>query len=904
METIQIQYFEGFGNVAVCMAGAAGDSLAKALVLNDKKPPLKDYVFLVNGHLKDASYIMQSGDIVMCRHIPHGAVAASIVIGVVALVGATVAGIQGYKAKKAAQEAQRQIDKVKKQANNLAIDNRPFLRGASNTVATGASEPYIMGRCFLTPYLLADNYYKISGEDGVTQHTYSLLQCGFAKQAIQKIGFDDVIVKTFQTGDAPYAIAQQGSFAFDANATFAGVEPTATSEFVANEPSLWSQETAGDKMQYTFLPRETVELYWHGGNRNVGPHYVKYPSAVDQGFSFSVKAVSQATYTIECQTLDVTNKYTRLHLAVNGTTIIDTKGAYNASATYTITALAGQQITVAGSFKTAEYESINTNGLKNGYTHTVAFNAHFIVRLGFAQRAGDTSCLAISQDGSLFTGALSDINYKHTSTACNQEIPKQADILAGNKTPYTFTLDPQALDVEVAITFPYGLYYMTGSGGVDNETATIHLQYSVSGGQYWSGDLPFDINGTQGNTFTRAVNNKEIRFVAKHTFTHHDLANLKNNRQQSITCRLTNEGSNASQHNCTCYCLYYQSVCYDRAKSPTPYGTSTTARAPVPCLCLEDKERAVSCLLALKVKSNDSNQEKLKKINIITQGLVARTWDIEDARWRDTPTPSRNPAAWALEVLTSPTHPLSRFDLSEINLPSFGEFFEYCDGMGTRLRMQFDLCVTQNQKKQDLLQKILDATGAMLYKNQEGLLCIAIDNKKHNATALFNAQNLISLDHKKEYTQTADAYRIKFINSLGDLFKEDTMIVYKKDYTPTDDTEHDFVIKDLSVDGITTQEHIVWYARRLLAQEILRPTTATLQIGTEGVFLNPFDKVLLQDSSLKNGFYNSTIKDISIAGDTVTLTLKDAITLDPASNYSILLHGTKGNVVQGAISIP
>ncbi|MBQ3837382.1 MAG: hypothetical protein II814_09680, partial [Treponema sp.] len=159
---------------------------------------LENSVIVANNKLRKPDYKPTEGDTITIRLLP-GATVTAIVIGVVAAVVAVTAGIIGgiamYKAKQAAEEAEAEMDKAKRMSNRPDIDNRPFLRGASNTLATGNSQPYIIGRHFFTPYLLSKPFYKIVGTDGAEQYTYTALECGFNKQIIKKLSIDDITIK-------------------------------------------------------------------------------------------------------------------------------------------------------------------------------------------------------------------------------------------------------------------------------------------------------------------------------------------------------------------------------------------------------------------------------------------------------------------------------------------------------------------------------------------------------------------------------------------------------------------------------------------------------------------------------------------------------------------------------------
>lgn len=675
----------------------AGQTVREALPDFD----LENAIILINGKIKNPDYRLKENDTATIRLTPSGTTAlivTLVVVAVVAVGAAVVGGVQAYKAKQAAEKAQEELEKVKKLTNKSDIDNRPFLRGASNTLATGNSQPYIIGRHFFTPYLLSKPFYQITGEDGADEYTYTALECGFNKQILQTVAIDDIKIKTFNSN----------------------------------------------------TPQE---------------------------------------------------------------------GAYNID---------------AGIF-------------------------------------AEDGKIEIAQDGALLT-ALSALNYKTESSACNDEIPHDSDVEAGTQEYLTYALNPYAKDVDIAITFPYGLYAMNNDGDKIETQTTITPQYSLDGGATWH-SFTFNNNGTATNTFKRNVSTKELRYVAHKDFTAADYAAVQANGENAIYIRVRNGGNSGDSmiHN-DCYVLYYQSVCFDPDKS---------AGELVPCKIVEDRERAFCTILGLKLKATKINEDKLKKINIVTHG-IARTWN--GTAWSTTKTATRNPAAWVLEIETSPSHPASRRADSELDLESLGEYYEHCESNGYK----FDWTITQNTKKDDVLNYIMEATGACIYYDIYGRRAIAIDRPQKNALAVYNPQNIINIQNKKTFGRRTDGLRIKYINSKGDLYQEDTYLVMREGQTLNQDS----LIKDITVTGITTFEHIVKYARRLMAIEVLRPKTTIIEAGNEGIFYTPFSKILVQDDSLKIGIGKGfTIRDCEWrSGLLKKIYTNEPLTFDPAKTYGIIAN--------------
>ena len=100
------------------------------------------------------------------------------------------------------------------------------------------------------------------------------------------------------------------------------------------------------------------------------------------------------------------------------------------------------------------------------------------------------------------------------------------------------------------------------------------------------------------------------------------------------------------------------------------------------------------------------------------------------------------------------------------------------------------------------------------------------------------------------------------------------------------------IIKDVTVTGITTFDHIVKYARRLMAVEILRPKTTIIEVGNEGIFYTPLSKILIQDDSLKIGIGKGyTIREcVWQSGLLKKIYTNELLTFDPQKSYGIIVN--------------
>ena len=497
--------------------------------------------------------------------------------------------------------------------------------------------------------------------------------------------------------------------------------------------------------------------------------------------------------------------------------------------------------------------------------------------------------IEIRQDGALFS-TLTELNTKIKSNVLNREVAKDYQVQAEPAEHTIISLDPNAKDVDVCINFPYGLYKYDDDNDRVSAEVTITPEYSLDGGSTWT-QFTFNQNGAASNVFGRNET-KSMRFIAHKDFTLANYQTLAANNQEYILVRIKSNAPDDQKVRADCYVYYYQSHVYDPLKSSTPAGVldDSGAAGLVDCLNVEDRERGYSCIAGLKLVATENNEKKLAQINIIATS-TARTWN--GSAWSEEKSPTRNPAAIALEILTSDTHPASRYADTEIDLDAFGALYEYCENND----IYFDDIITQAQKKDAELQKIADVCGCAFYKDIYGRRSVAIDQAQENAVAVYNPQNIISLTNKKTFSRRVDALRIKYIDSTNDTYKQNTYTVTRLENGQPVTIDENSIIKEIDVKGITRQSQIVKYASRLMAIDELRPVTTTLKIGAEGVYFTPYAKIGIQDPSINRDAQDAVIAGVTYQGGLLKkITLKNPVTFtDPQKLYGVVINTTSAN---------
>lgn len=755
--------------------------------------------------------------------------------------GILTGGIQtmikiGMQASEAAAEAERAAKDLEKLRNsvNTDITSLPWLKGASNTIATGKTQPYICGRHLFTPYILngGGNNYKgfstISGDTGSDQYMNVVLEGGFNKQIIEKIFCDDITLKTLG-GPEP----QEGKFYFDSNSVFASPDsfmeiaqdgqPFSTADFnkkiVEQQPNARLLKADAEDYEDLYFTLEQnsravdVCIMFNGlchttsagvqgiKNRTVEPYFsLDYASILANGGD-----TSQATW----------RKFKFAHEEWIPTTKTQYTGVYTVSA-----------------------ETLGLDDVRNPWVWTTR-----------------DEVLAHIDDWTLTSGT--DIRDSYQSI--QQESHYTRHVL-GHSEYNTLDFVTIVLKKEIVTEGHFGPVILS------NDFAA-NVQRQIRFNAHVDFDAWVDDNGVT-----------------------HDLTDDVLALENPITIKITtpdNEAEDGTDTDDT-YIEWIHSYCYDKRQS-------IIAGEFIDEKIIGDREASVSTLIGLHIQATKANEDKLKSIQIITNG-IAPIWDGED--WTTDKYATSNPASWLLEILTSDTHKASKMSLTEFDLDSFGAWYEYCES-----RWKFNHVFTEGSTKQSVIEMILEAGHASMYRDCEtGLFTIVIDHTKDEYTALFNEQNSISFNWTKDLKRVPDGIKVKYVNEQED-FREDSLVLmydrYKTVGTETidlwrypEERSADSVITEITFNGITNYDQAMREALFRMKTARLRLKTVTVETGKEGYKYKPYDKVLVSHPTLKAGLGSAEIKSvITDSNNKVTgLVVDSALTLNLTDDFYVIIE--------------
>lgn len=446
------------------------------------------------------------------------------------------------------------------------------------------------------------------------------------------------------------------------------------------------------------------------------------------------------------------------------------------------------------------------------------------------------------------TGAFTDteFNKKIVLTELNEEIPHDhasSDATENEriekewKAGVVQELASHAQAVEMIVLFDGLQKY---DDGWESQTITLKPQWAnvsnPSESDWHDFTNGFNQNGSYNNTFTYNTK-KQMRYVARQDFT----AAQAFNKNMKVRVIRTTPKANSSAKD-SVYLLAVQTHCYDAKKS----SSSQLVAADV----LEPNERDKCCRIGVRIAANVNTEGLLDAISVIESGC-ARTWN--GTAWSNTKKPTRNLAAWVLEIMTSPHHKPSKYDDAELDLASFGAWYTYCQQQG----FNADGVIVKSAKKKTVIETLCkNGNAALVYNSITGKIEVAIDNGRDYSIALLNSENIISISKTKEFKRKTTGKKVTYINAAAD-YDADS-VTFMRDggtYDPATDT-----LTERALEYVTDYAHafkIIW---REMAEEIAQPNIYTVKAGLESAYYPLFSRVELQHKSLKVGIANGIIK--------------------------------------------
>ena len=492
------------------------------------------------------------------------------------------------------------------------------------------------------------------------------------------------------------------------------------------------------------------------------------------------------------------------------------------------------------------YNNLVIDKIKMGETVIKAFSGNTPQNGEYSWDAGtyydERNKIEIRQTGDFINA---DFNEKIVMTELNEEIPHEhaskdpdenARIEAKWQAGVVQELPSRPMKVELIALFDGLQKY---DDGWESQTITLQPQWTnnpdAASPTWHDFDTGFIQNGTASNTF-KYNTKQQMRYSAVQTFT----AAQAYGKKISVRVRRTTPKAESNAKD-TVYLLAVQTTCYDAKKS--------TSSGLVAAKVLEDAERDKCTRLGIRVAANANTSGNLDAFSIITRAC-ARTWN--GSAWTSTRTPTSNLAAWVLEIMTSDKHAPSKYEDSELDLATFGEWYTYCQTQGFRA----DGVICEPTKKKSIIETLCkNGNAALVFNPMTGKIEVAIDNGRDYSIALLNSDTIQTISTTKEFKRKTTGKKVTYVNKDED-YDADSVIFMRDggNYDPQTDT-----LTQTALEYITTYQHAFKYAWRQMAEEMAQPRVATVKVGREAAYYPIFSRVELQHKSLKIGLSHGKI---------------------------------------------
>ena len=448
---------------------------------------------------------------------------------------------------------------------------------------------------------------------------------------------------------------------------------------------------------------------------------------------------------------------------------------------------------------------------------------------------------------------------------------------------------PQTVEVEFSIG---GLLAYNNEGSVEI-SVKVAIEYSKDGGETW---LPFakigegqsgisyyadgSVQGViktdsgdkvfNGVSVIKRNKAKQMRFVARKTFSYNDIMDFDGN------CTLTNNciefrivringsyesginqgvsGYNLQSPSDTVYLSSIRTWSFDRVES-------AKQKTLVPQRPIVESKRKRLTRLGFSIMAKETLKGTLDSFNCIVQSK-GRVWDKYTGTWSTTVEPTQNPASIALLVLQSCMRGDINaanyiYDDSRIDLESFGKFYEWCDERGyynsqdlETIRFACNGVLVSQKKTSDILKSVLACGRGVLVLNGKKY-GVFIDKPRDITVMILNNQNILAASNTKTFDEIPDKFECAFVDERNN---------YSQDigYAYLDESKRKTDVGDLKTETLSLPYQTNWYQvwsnlRYELACRKLRPETWSFTIGIEGNLLEYGDLVEVQSDSLLVG---------------------------------------------------
>lgn len=432
------------------------------------------------------------------------------------------------------------------------------------------------------------------------------------------------------------------------------------------------------------------------------------------------------------------------------------------------------------------------------------------------------------------------------SSADEQEGPGLMEFADGWVQRTTDADDANELQVEVL--FPEGLFFRSKDGDIKSFGVTLRIRYRAEGSSTW---LDFDTGASaaEGHLYT--------------------LSGYKALKPFRVTYkRVVTPGTK-----------FEVAVKRAQADDPGPKGFNkfhwsklrTFTYGP-PVL---DENLAVT---AVEIEAGDQINGVVDLFNAEITRLAPK-WDEAEEEWTATLGETRNPAELVRWLATGPGNPKPRNPATEIANASLGAWAELCTLRGWKC--DYELRAGGGL---DELMEIVARCGRGSLVDRNGKLDVVVDDLQAAPSQMFTARNSWGFRSQRRYPATTHALRCRF-NNAAKGYQPDEMLVFYPGYTE----ETAELIRTVDLIGKITEEEVYASARRIIAEELVRPEDYSWRCDWENLVCQRGQRIAISHFVIAVGRKSARVKSRTVTGGThVThLVLDEKITQTPGDTYGL-----------------
>lgn len=295
--------------------------------------------------------------------------------------------------------------------------------------------------------------------------------------------------------------------------------------------------------------------------------------------------------------------------------------------------------------------------------------------------------------------------------------------------------------------------------------------------------------------------------------------------------------------------------------------------------------------LEVKIKATNQLNGLIQNLSAVVASAL-NTYNSNTETWSYQVT--NNPAWVFVDLLTGEVNKKS-VELSRLHLPSILEWAAFCaevptpplGGTYTKSRFETNFILDYQATLQEVINQVCGAAQASL-NVIEGKYGILTDKTKETPVQIFTPRNSRDFTSTRYYGLRPHGLKVKFIDPNTN-WEVSEAIAYDNGYNAANATE----FEEVTSFACTNFEQAWRFGRYMLAANRLRQETISLLVDFENLVCTRGDYVQITQDVMRVGGTPARVRSI----DGTTVSIDDALDIDPAITYGYTTRGSDGSIV-------